>query len=252
MTNHRSHLTLILILFSALAACSSPRVLITDGFSPSAASPDSLLARHHNFGKTLNAVSGKGRAIISEPGNSERLTIDFSANTELSLLTIQNRIGIEGGQLLVSRDSILIYNKIDKEAHIISVHDGRRTSLNELASVNILELLNFTFRAGEVEQVYENEEFYRLRLFSGTQVFLAKASLEILRVEQPQHSGYPYSEITYEAYGEIEGLRLPRRATIISADKKSKVAFLIQTLDINPRNLDLQINIPKEIIIQRL
>lgn len=252
MKKNRARFLSVLALLTALTACSSPRVLITDGFSPSAASPDSLLARHHNFGKTLYAVSGKGRAIVSEPGNSERLTIDFNANTDLSLLTIQNRIGIEGGQLLVSRDSILIYNKIDREAHIISVHDGRRTSLNELASVNIIELLNFTFHAGNVEQIYENEEFYKLRLYSGTQIFLTKGNLEILRVEQPKEAGYPYSEITYEAYGDIGPFRLPRRITIISSDKKSKVAFLIQTLDINPRELDLQINIPKEIIIQRL
>ena len=62
----------------------------------------------------------------------------------------------------------------------------------------------------------------------------------------------PYSRIIYESYGELNGFTLPRKITIFSADGDSRVVFLVRSLEVNPNKLDLEIDIPNDIVIQRL
>ena len=253
----RSSHTLSFLAFASLfliaTACSTTkRTALNAEFYPSTIDAESLLVQLPNYGKDLNTIKGKGRALVSEPGNSERVTIDFEADQALSLLTIRNRIGIEGGQLLVDQDSILIYNKIDKIAQKISVYDGRATSLNELASINIIDLLNFSFEETQIIELLESKNSYQVKLKNGAEVYISKSDMNISRVIQQDRLQAPYSEISYEGYGEIEGFSLPRRVTIISGDQKSKVVFLIRSLDINPGDLALEADIPNDIIIERL
>ncbi|MEX0608450.1 MAG: DUF4292 domain-containing protein [Balneolaceae bacterium] len=248
----RLSLLFLIVVSTAFTACSTSRTISTGEFSDSTIPAEMIVSEIPNYEDKLQTLSGKGRALVSEPGNSERLTIDFEANNELSLLTIKNRIGIEGGQMLVDQDSILIYSKIDKVAQKISIFDGRLTSLNELASINILDLINYKVDAAEVEEVLEDNNSYQLRLVNGAEVFVNKANGQVLQVDQTQYGAAPYSRIMYEGYGEIEGYTLPRKITIFSTDGDSKVAFLIQSLQINPDGLHLSIDIPNDIIIKRL
>lgn len=240
------------ILCFATACSSSKKATINTDFSPSTVQAESLIVQMPNFGKEINTISGKGRALVSEPGNSERVTVEFEANKEISLLTIRNRIGIEGGQLLVDQDSILIYNKIDKKARKIALYDGRLTSLNELASINIIELLNFTIQPAQITYVFESKDLFQIQLKNKAEVYINKKDFTILRVIQQNPLRAPYSEIIYEGYGEISNFKLPRQITIISAEQKSKVVFLIRSLDINPKNLSLEADIPNDLTIERL
>ncbi|MEX0721429.1 MAG: DUF4292 domain-containing protein [Balneolaceae bacterium] len=250
--NFRLPLLSLIVISMGITACSTSRTISTGDFSPSNTSADELVSALPNYEDELQTIAGKGRALVSEPGNSERVTIDFEANEELSMLTIKNRIGIEGGQMLVDQDSILIYSKVDKMAQKISIYDGRMTSLNELASVNILDLLNFKVDTGDVEQVLEDNNYLQLRLSNGAEILINKADNLIWQVEQTVRGVAPYSRIVYEGYGEIEGYTLPRKITIFSANGDSKVAFLIRSLEINPAGLHLHIDVPNDIIIERL
>lgn len=239
----------MLILF--VAACSTPRVATVDEdnkFTEASISADSLLSHLPDYSSSLNTIRGKGKAIVSEPGHSERVTVYFSGNRERSLVRIKNSLGIEGGQILSTGDSLLIYNKVDKEAQKISVHDDNVTSMGHLASVNAVHLMNFIPQtADEIKQIYESDSNYLLVLRSGTEVYVDKQSFNVRQVDQPMRSGAPYSRIVYDAYGTIEGFILPRRVTIFSADSRSKVALLIQSLEVNPTDLDLNIDLPDDV-----
>lgn len=235
-----------------LSACSTTKPVSEGDFSRSDLPKEEVVNSIPNYEGDLTSLEGKGRAVVSEPGNSDRVTINFEANEELSLLTIQNRIGIEGGKMLVDADSILIYNRMDKEAQKISIYDGRMTTLNELASINVLDLLNFKVEADQVRSVYESNNSIQLRLRNGAQIFVHPENGTIQRVEQTRRGIAPYSRIIYESYGELGGFTLPRKITIFSADGESRVVFLIRDLNVNPDNLNLQINIPDNIRIQRI
>ena len=75
---------------------------------------------------------------------------------------------------------------------------------------------------------------------------------KIREVRQPYGAGLPYSKLTYENYGELNGYTLPRKITILSADGNSKVVFQIRSLQLNPKTVDLRLDIPSNIIIDRL
>lgn len=235
-----------------ITSCTSTRTVTEGDFSRINIPEEDIVSEIPNYESELNAIKGKGRALVSEPGNSDRVTIDFEANRALSLLTFQNRIGIEGGQMLVDEDSILIYNKLDKVAQKISIYDGRMTSLNELASINILDLLNFKVEAKDIQSVWESNNSYQLRLKNGAQVFVNKEEGWVQQVDQTYEGMAPYSRIVYESYGELNGFTLPRKITIFSADGDSRVVFLVRSLEVNPGKLNLEIDIPKDIVIQRI
>ncbi|MBO6792923.1 MAG: DUF4292 domain-containing protein [Balneolaceae bacterium] len=247
--------TPILCFCLIFTACKSTAPVINpnvSNYSLSDKSVKEVLDQLPDYTSQITAISGKGRAIVSEPGNSERATIDFSADTSLSLLTVKNRIGIEGGAMLVDQDSILIYYKLDKIAQKVAITDGRLTSLNELASINLIDLLHFHLEKEAVLEVYESEDTYLIRLTTNGGATVDKAEHLIREVRQPYGTGLPYSKLTYENYGELNGYILPRKITILSADGDSKVVFQIRSLQINPENVDLQLDIPSNIIIDRL
>src|SRR5699024_1518270 len=168
-----------------------------------------------------------------------------------SRVTFKKRLGIEGGQLLAGTDSLLIYNKIDDYARIIPVEQGAISRVNNLASVNILEIINIPVEAEQVKEVLENEKNYLLTLQTGTKIYVDKKTFLVQQVDQPATSSLPYSRIIYDAYDTIEGFSLPRRITIFSTDKSSRVALLVEALKINPTLESLTINLPDDIKIYR-
>jgi hypothetical protein len=236
-----------------IISCTSSEKLTTDEELYRVTIPLSeVIDKIPNYSGDLISVKGKGRAIVSEPGNSDRITIDFETDTSLSLLTFKNRIGITGGSMLVDADSILIYNKIDKYAEKVSIQNGRMTNLNELASVNLLDLMNFKIEAEDVERILQSDTEYVLGFYNKGIARINKKDGTVRYVEQSGASGLPYSSLTYESYGIINGYTLPRKITILSADRNSQVVFQIRSLEVNPKNLELKINIPNDIIIERL
>jgi hypothetical protein len=200
-----------------------------------------------NYSDTLRTLKGSGRAIVSEPGNTERVIVNFVSNREKSLVKVKNSLGIEGGEMLTDGDSLLIYNKIDKVARRVAVAEGNLSRIDNLASLNILKLVNFAVAPSEVKAVLESPDLYQLLLKSGARLFVDKGTFTVQEVQQPASSKLPYSKITYDAYGEIDGFRLPRRITIFSSDAKSRMALSIQSLDVNSAIEEPAIQLPDNI-----
>lgn len=252
MNNHLpSRLLFLLLLSIGFISCSGPKKLTNnnDNFTSSATKASSITDKMPNYESRLKSVKGKGRAIVSEPGNTDRVTVLFSSNRQKSLVTVRNGIGVEGGKLLTDGDTLLIYNKIDKFARKVPVRGDDIARINQLASLNILDLLNYAISSDNVTSVKENKTSYKLELLSGTEVYVDKNSFFITEVDEPSGSQLPYSKITYDAYGSIEGFKLPRRISIFGAEKKSKVALQITGLELNPTLDSLVINLPDDIPI---
>ncbi len=233
----------------AISACSSTKILKEDGYKASSDGVETVISRLPDYDDTLSTIKGKGRAIVSEPGNTERVSLSFSGNRERSLVAVQNAIGIEGGELLTDGDSLLIYNKIDKYARKVSIREGNLNRIDNLASLNILTLLNFTVSSEDVQTMLENQEHYLIVLTSGTRLFIDKETFTIRQVQQPASSTLAYSKIIYEAYGQVNGFRLPRRITIFSSDEESRVALMIRSLEINPELEEPTIELPDHITV---
>lgn len=238
-----------------LASCatSKPKPIAEEDikFTEAAIPADSIARRIPDYSTSLMAVKGKGKAFISEPGNSQRATLYFESNRQRSLITAKNSIGIEGGELLTDGDSLLVYNKVDDYAQIISIKNNDLRSINNLASVNLLDILNIPVQAEQIRNVREHKNTYLLNLESGGKVFVNAQTSLVRQIDQPTSTGLPYSRILYDGYEKINGLMLPRKITIFSADKSAKIDLLIQSLQVNPALGKLEIDLPNDIKIYR-
>ena len=117
---------------------------------------------------------------------------------------------------------------------------------------NLLDLMNFKIEAKDVERILQSDTEYVLGFYNKGIARINKKNGTVSYVEQARSSGLPYSSLQYESYGIIDGYKLPRKITILSADRNSQVVFQIRTLEINPSKLSLGIDIPNDIIIERL
>lgn len=245
-----SHLLLGYICL-AFAACSTTQNLPAgqEQFAPSSVNPSQIVKEIPDYSNTLTSLEGKGRAIVSEPGNTERLTLLFSSSRQKSMVTVRNGIGIEGGQLLTDGDTLLVYNKLDKFARKIPIRGGKLNRINRLASLNILDMISYHVAEEQVATVFESDNRYLLELNSGTQIQVDKQSGLIREITQPKNSQLPYSKITYDAYASVEEFTLPRRISIFGAEQKSKVALQLTALELNPQLDTLAINLPDDIPI---
>ncbi len=245
------HITLILFVL-IFSACSTPRSVISiEDMEPATISAEELAQKVPNYSESLQSLTGSGRAIISEPGNSERVTLQFQSGREASLITVRTSVGIEGGQILVDSDSLLIYNKVDNYAEKVSLKQSNLTSIGSLASLNMLDLFNFSFDEENVNKIFEDRQYYTAILDDDAQVTISRSSGLIQNVVQTR-SDAAYSRIEYEGYAQIEDFYLPRKITIFSSDGKSRATFLVQRLEVNKSLPPLRIDLPDDIPIYRI
>lgn len=232
-----------------VAACSSTRELADAEFGPSPVTPSELARALPDYRSTLQTVSGEGRAVVSGPEGTERVTIRFRGNRARSLLEIRNSLGIEGGKMLSDGDTLLIWNQLDGFAREIPIQPGSLRNIDHLASLNVLEMLNYTAEAGSIRRVLASEELLRADLEGGGRIFAGRRDTLVRRVEQPTSSGLPYSRIEYEAYARTGDYSIPRKITIFSSDGSARVVFQVRSLEINPELDSLRIDLPPDIPI---
>ncbi len=240
---------LLVVLCMGLAACSSSKELSDTEYHKSTADISAVISEIPNYQGNLQTLEGKGRAIVSEPGNTERVTIQFSSNRSKSLVKVRNGLGVEGGELLTDGDTLLVYNKVDKFARKIPIRGGNLNHINKLASLNILEMINYPVREDEVTAMRESENLFRLHLSSGTEIYVDKKTYLVKEVVHPNHSQLPYSKITYDSYATMKGFTLPRRISIFGAKGESKISLQLTALELNPQLGNLIINLPDDIPI---
>lgn len=241
----------LILLF--MMSCSSSRELAEDeNLNEAEISVSELLERVPNYRESLQTISGSGRAFVSEPGNSERVSLEFLSNRNESLITVRTSVGIEGGQIYVDSDSLLVYNRVDKVAEKVPLNQGKLTSVGSIASVNMLDLFNFTFTEPDVDELYETRDEYIAILINNARVVISKETGHVLEVIQAaDNQRVPYSRIIYEGYAEIDIFYLPRKITIFSSDGESRATLLVQNLEINEELPELGIELPDDIPVYR-
>lgn len=253
-TNHLSKLLIIIVLFFA-AACSTAEQFTSttvEGLEFADISAEELVGLIPDYNDELMTIRGSGRAIVSEPGNSDRVTLRFQANRNEGLIHVRNSAGIEGGQIYVDRDSLMIYNRIDKIAEKVPLHHGNMSSVGSLASVNMVELFNFTFTSSEVDRIYDDTDQFVVLLNDRSLIRVMKRNGFIVNVVHANNNrSAPYSRIEYDGYALLGSYHLPRRITIYSSDGNSRAALLVQRLETNIELPELGIILPDDVPLNR-
>lgn len=235
-----------------VVACSSASRLADTDLRPSTVPADSLVQLLPDYTSSLLTIQGSGRAIVSQPGNSDRVTLEFMSTRDASLVTIRNSVGIEGGKILVKDDSVLVYNIIDKVAEISAIGSNSGSMVGSLASVNLLRIFNFTLTTADISEILESDRHYIAVLEDESRVIIEKGSYYITEVIRPDFTHHPYQKIEYEGYASLDSFYLPRKITIFSSDGQSRVTFLVQRLETNPHLPEIKLDIPANIPVYRL
>lgn len=256
MIGHRSHVNRLLLggLLALLAftGCRTPQLVETGELEESDLTVRELMEVLPDYSNSLTTLAGSGRALISQPGGSDRVTLSFHSNRTESLVTIRNRLGIEGAQILVQEDSVLIYNRVDQIAEKVSLLNGNLTQVGALTTINLMDLFHYRVAAGRVNRILEDSRYYVLITEGHTRIITDKNNGQILEVEASGQSDLPYRRILYEEYHSLNGFYLPRKITIFSVDGSSRVTFLVQQLETNPALPEMMIPIPEDVRILRL
>lgn len=250
--NRNRILPAILALF-LLSACSTTEQFTgVEGLEFADISAEELTALIPDYSDDISTISGSGRAIVSEPGNSDRVTIRFQANRNEGLINVRNSAGIEGGQIYVDNDSLTIYNRIDKIAEKVSLQHGNLSSVGALASVNLIELFNYTIDTNEIDRIYDDEDHFVVLLTNKALIRVIKSSGFIHNVVHATNErSASYSKIDYDGYALINSYNLPRRITIYSIDGNSRAALLVQQLELNVDIPEIGIVLPDDVTLQR-
>jgi hypothetical protein len=239
-----------IILFVTLllfAGCRTPVELLETGELVSAdISAEEFKDLIPDYSGTLETLSGTGRAFISQPGNNDRITLDFHSDKEASLVTFRNRIGIEGGQVLVRDDSVLVYNRIDKIAEKVSLRDANLTEVGSLATINLIDLFHYPAVREEISEVFQDDQYYVAATETGTRITIDKENGFIMDLQTAPDSDRPYSRINYETYERQDGFYLPRKITIFSSNGDTRVVLLVRQLQTNRQLPALEIDIPDD------
>ena len=247
-----NYFTIICILFLAAGCSGSGSLVNFEDLDTSPITADSLVSMMPDYSEDLHTMSGRGRALVSEPGNSSRVTVEFDSDRSRSLLTIRTSIGVEGGEILIEPDSLLIYNKVDDVAQKVSPAQSSLSSVGSIASLNMLDLFNFRIGVADIEQIFDNGDTYLVLMSDRATIEVDKESGLVRQVDRSRSpKPIPYRRIEYDGYAEISRFQLPRKIVIFSGDGESRATFLVQQLDVNGKLPPLEINIPDNIPIYR-
>ncbi len=252
----RQLFTLIIVGILFLQACRGSRSMVDsisgETFRKSRLPIDSLEKHLSDYHKLLYSASGKGKVIIDQPGSHERGTLIFDANRQKALIRYKNGLGIEGGRMLIDGDSVLVYNRIEKTARKMTLQDYSYLYLNGVMPMNPITLLAPDLSKKKVRGLYENEHYYYILFKDGTRAYLDHHDWSIRKIVYPFNRSDAITNFMYNAYAHINGLHLPRKIQMTSHNGQSSLFLMIQSLEINPKQLDFDLDLPKSITIQRL
>lgn len=241
----------VLLIF---ASC-SPRPVTIDtpeGFEPSARNPAEILEKMtHRAEEPMLGLRGRARAQLSSPGNSERSSIQFASDRKRTLITFRNNLGIEGGRLLVEPDSVTLYNRVDQFVRKVSVKDRETLLDHGFYAVNILSVLEPDFSALTPRRVHESATAWQITFSDNTRMVFDKETRNLIQIEYYETNPAAFSSYLFSGHTRVSGKSVPSNIQILSRDRKSSIFLSIQSVEVNPSGLRLDLEIPPNIPIRR-
>lgn len=243
-----------MVLLLIAAACSPPEMVRVDPgvFEPSPINKVEFFEKYSAGNSTITSLDGRANVQVSEPGNSERLSVSFRSDREQSLLTLRNNLNIEGGRIYSDPDSVIIYNRLEETAHKMSHADASWYYLNGIAAINLLQILHPITHPDQISGIFENEAYYLVETHRDERHYIEREHMVLRRTDRTVYHQEAYSTFEFDNYADIAGFQVPRRIRILSYDEKSNIFFVIRALEINPSELEFDPNIPGDIEIIRL
>lgn len=225
---------------------------LDEDYTTTEKSAEEFIASLPYFENRLDAIEGRARAQISAPEGSDRVTVDFKANRNQSLLTVRNSVGIEGGRILADRDSVVIYDRLESEAFKMSHAQASDYYLQGMTAINLLEFIQPDFANAAAYSLFESETSFVLVSPENLRYFFDKDKLTLQQITFPERRDYAFSEINFENYTDFDGQLLPMRMQILSSDRETSIFLQLRSVTSNPSDLNFDPGIPSDITVRRV
>lgn len=236
-----------------LVACTTPKSISVDkdNFVDSEASPAEVLSKFLAQPRLIS-VQGKAKAIVRSSSSSDRLHARFLSNADSSQIFVSNNLGIQGGWILLSPDSVLYYNRVDKFAQTTAIHNAELFKLQGLQALNVLDLLQPKISLANLNKVKENQNAFKLSFSDGSHLVISKESgfpQQYVRVRP----GLDDLDIRYDRYALFSNdMYLPQRMEVSQIETGTQIFLLFQEITVNPQILEFDLSIPNTIYIEQL
>ena len=244
---------LLLIVAFALgwAGCRSTRPLtpieadLPDAFPNHSA--EQITARLAMVSDTLQAFTGRGNLTFESPKMNGRFSATVNARRGDSLyMSLSPGLGIEAGRLLITPDSIFLYNRIERELTTGSLDEAGGLLAMPLEGETLFRnMIGFVVPEADVRwTVAADSATYVLRSPDGTRAYTIDPALwRVVRYEERTRDGDLLEERLFSTFDVIEGVYIPRRVVFRRPDDEVLAAFYYRDLDLTPGDLAFDLRV---------
>lgn len=199
-----------------------------------------------------HAIQGKMKVMIQTDDISEKGSLEFWSNDSTMLLYLKNQLGIEGMHILVDSDSVLEYNRIDKQAFKLPKSKWQQTMGFSALPITLSQLL-FPFDEFEFSgKWFETNEYWQLPNKNFSKIaFWKKSTGELTKIIFLDKRNQQIS-VEYSVYKPFLSFQVPKRIAIFTDSPPQKIS--IQVLDVNQLSPDylFSISVPESVRIIRV
>ncbi len=200
---------------------------------------------------------GKARMLLKD-GNKEREVKSVIRVRKDSVIWMNfTVIGVQGGRVLINKDSITVISNVDKEYYVFDYTELSKR-FNFEVNYKVIQsafLGNLLMPLKEEDEVDEKSLTFLLQQSSGTVDvlnYISATSMKIQKVELKENDSHNSLTITYGNFQPIAGKSFPYNANISLLYKTSagllntSVIFEYNKAEVGDKELKFPFNIPKK------
>jgi len=196
-------------------------------------------------------IKGKLRLFLSDEGVSERATADFRANSEQTLLKLKNSLGIEGLIILIDKDSVLEYNKIDKTAIKMDRKVWQRLSGVGNLPASLVHLIQPESFFEEPLEWFSSDQQIKISSEFGTVRGFIPINESFISQIESSNSEFPVKSIEFNDYTRFQNRFIPKRITIFGKIEPRKISLQLADIRQDSDTSSIYYSLPKSITLQR-
>ncbi|MBL7842938.1 MAG: DUF4292 domain-containing protein [Cyclobacteriaceae bacterium] len=200
---------------------------------------------------------GKARMVLKD-GNKEREVKSVIRVRKDSVIWMNfTVIGVQGGRVLINKDSITVISNVDKEYYVFDYVELSKR-FNFEVNYKVIQsafLGNLLMARKEEDEVDEKSLTFLLKQSSGTvdvMNYISASTMKIQKVELKENDSHNSLTINYGNFQPVSGKTFPYNATISLLYKTSagllntSVIFEYNKAEVGDKELKFPFNIPKK------
>lgn len=195
----------------------------------------------------LDELTAVAEVSVASPGESGRFTARIAYRKNDSMLVrVRFPLGIEGARVLVTRDSAFVYDRT--EGTLVM---GTPDNISAVLPVAVAGTDLVTLATGFIHpdpglewQVRTDSLLYELRAReTGERWLIDPVEWRVVFVEFRNAQGAIREQRWYASFGDLAGIRVPRRVSVSHPVEKTRLVMALSRLDPSPDNLTFNLGV---------